>query len=57
MFRYQLLLRHAFISDHKFSFYNPRLLEKASNKIVLIKEYSDAKSLKCNIQSLECKIC
>ena len=27
--------RHAFISDHKFSFYNPRLLEKASNKIGL----------------------
>ena len=33
--------RKAFISDHKFSFYNPRLLEQASNKTVLIKEYSD----------------
>ena len=55
------LFRHSFISDHKFSFYNPTLLETASNKIrlkvigSLLKEYSEAKSLKCYIQSL--KIC
>ena len=29
------LFRHSFISDHKFSFYNPTLLETASNKIRL----------------------
>ena len=64
------LFRHSFISDHKFSFYNPTILETASNKIrlkvieslnrlllVLLKEYSEEKSLKCNMQSLECKIC
>ena len=29
------LFRHSFISDHKFSFYNPTILETASNKIKL----------------------
>ena len=64
------LFRHSFISDHKFSFYNPTILETASNKIrlkvieslnrlllILLKEYSEAKSLKCNMQSLEGNIC
>ena len=51
--------RHSFISEHKFSFYNPTILETASNKIrlkvieslnrlllVLLKEYSEAKIFK-----------